>query len=72
MIVPNIVSIFRGDHLKNTILITALVGAIFVMICDIIGRIIIYPYEVSVGLVIATVGSGIFLILIFKRAKHDR
>ncbi|MFC3900171.1 ABC transporter permease [Aliicoccus persicus] len=72
LIVPNIVSIFRGDHLKNTILITALVGAIFVMICDIIGRIIIYPYEVSVGLVIATVGSGIFLILIFKRAKHDR
>lgn len=72
LIVPNIVSIFRGDHLKNTIFVTAIVGAIFVMICDIIGRVIIYPYEISVGLVIATVGSGLFLLLIFQRVRHDR
>jgi len=70
LIVPNIVSIFKGDHLRSTILITAVLGAIFVMICDILGRIIIYPYEVSVGLVIAVIGSLIFLVLIFRRVKH--
>lgn len=70
LIVPNIVSIFRGDHLKGTLTITAIVGAIFVMICDILGRVVIAPYEVSVGLMIATIGSAIFLILIFRRVKH--
>lgn len=70
LIVPNIVSIFRGDHLKGTLTITAIVGAIFVMICDILGRVLIAPYEISVGLMIATIGSGIFLYLIFRRVKH--
>lgn len=70
LIVPNIVSIFRGDHLKGTLTITAVTGAIFVMICDILGRVIIAPYEISVGLMIATIGSAIFLILIFRRVKH--
>lgn len=70
LIVPNIVSIFKGDHLRSTIFITAVLGAIFVMVCDILGRIIIYPYEVSVGLVIAVIGSLIFLFLIFRRVKH--
>lgn len=69
LIVPNIVSIFKGDHLRSTIFLTATLGAIFVMICDILGRVIIYPYEVSVGLVIAVIGSLIFLLLIFRRVK---
>lgn len=70
LIVPNIVSIFKGDHLKHTVFLTAAVGAIFVMICDIAGRIIIHPYELSVGLMIATIGSAIFLILIFRRVRN--
>lgn len=70
LIVPNIVSIFRGDHLRSTIYLTAVLGALFVMICDVLGRIIIYPYELSVGLMIATIGSIIFLIMIFRRVKH--
>ena len=70
LIVPNIVSIFRGDHLRSTIFLTATLGGIFVMICDIIGRVIIYPYEVSVGLVIAVFGSAIFLFMIYRRVKY--
>lgn len=70
LIVPNIVSIFRGDHLRSTIFLTATLGGIFVMVCDIIGRVIIYPYEVSVGLVIAVFGSAIFLFMIYRRVKH--
>ena len=70
LIVPNIVSIFRGDHLKGTLTVTAVTGAIFVMICDILGRVIIAPYEISVGLMIATIGSALFLFLIFRRVKN--
>ncbi|GAB3065932.1 ABC transporter permease [Salinicoccus sesuvii] len=71
LIIPNIISIFRGDHLKNTILLTAVLGAIFVMICDVLGRLIIFPYEISIGLMIGVVGSFIFLIMIFRRVKSN-
>src|SRR5699024_107332 len=62
--VPNIVSILRGDDLTGTLTVTAVTAAIFVMICDILGRVIIAPYEISVGLMIATIGSALFLFLI--------
>lgn len=68
LIVPNVVSVFRGDHLRSTILLTAVLGAVFVMICDVIGRVVIYPYEISVGLTIAIIGGFVFLFLIFRRA----
>ena len=70
LIVPNIISIFRGDHLKNALPHTAMLGAIFVMFSDIIGRLIVYPYEINIGLTIGVFGTVIFLILLMKGRKH--
>ncbi|MET3111793.1 iron complex transport system permease protein [Salinicoccus halitifaciens] len=71
LIIPNIVSMFKGDHLQKTIYSTAVLGAIFVMFCDILGRVLIYPYEISVGLMIAIFGSFIFLWMIYRRVKTN-
>ena len=71
LIIPNIVSMFKGDHLQKTIYPTAVLGAIFVMFCDILGRVLIYPYEISVGLMIAIFGSFIFLWMIYRRVKAN-
>lgn len=71
LIIPNIVSMFKGDHLQKTIYPTAVLGAIFVMFCDILGRVLIYPYEISVGLMIAIFGSFIFLWMIYRRVKTN-
>ncbi|HLR23755.1 MAG TPA: ABC transporter permease [Pseudogracilibacillus sp.] len=70
LIIPNIVSIFQGDHLKKTLPHTALLGAIFLLICDILGRILIYPYEISISLMVGVIGSGIFLYLLFRRKAY--
>ncbi|MDR2222936.1 MAG: iron chelate uptake ABC transporter family permease subunit [Flavobacteriaceae bacterium] len=70
LIIPNIVSLMFGDNLKKTISYTALIGAIFLMICDIISRLLIAPYEIPIGLTVSIIGGMIFLILIFKRAKN--
>lgn len=45
LIVPNIVAMFKGDKIRGTLIDTALFGAIFVLVCDMIGRIVIKPYE---------------------------
>lgn len=70
LIIPNIVSIFKGDHLQKTLPHTALLGAIFLLICDILGRLIIYPYEISISLMVGVIGSGIFLFLLFRRKAY--
>jgi iron complex transport system permease protein len=70
LIIPNIVTIYKGDNLRENLPHTALLGAVFVLACDILGRIIIYPYEIPIGLTVGVIGSGIFLYLLLGRAKH--
>ncbi len=70
LIIPNIVSIYKGDNMKKSLPDTAILGALFVLVCDIAGRVIMYPYEVSVSIVMSIVGSLIFLILIFRRYRY--
>ncbi|MGG3926465.1 ABC transporter permease [Metabacillus fastidiosus] len=72
LIIPNIVTLYLGDHLKKALSHTALLGAVFVLICDILGRIIIYPYEISIGLTVGVIGSGIFLVLLLRRKAYEQ
>lgn len=71
LIIPNIVSIYKGDNLKNSLYDTALLGAVFLLSCDILGRIILYPYEISIGLVVGVIGSAIFLYLLIRGNRHE-
>ncbi|GAA4702498.1 ABC transporter permease [Brevibacillus fulvus] len=70
LIIPNIVSLYHGDNLKKILPHTALLGAVFVLFCDILGRVIIYPYEISIGLTVGVIGSGIFLYLLLRRKAY--
>lgn len=71
LVIPNLVTMYQGDNLKKSLSHTAMVGAMFVLICDILGRIIIYPYEIPIGLTVGVIGSGIFLYLLMRRKAHD-
>ncbi|WP_026022182.1 ABC transporter permease [Clostridium senegalense] len=72
LVVPNIVSIYKGDNLSENISTTALVGAIFVLCCDVVGRLIIFPYEIPISVTVGSVGSIIFLWLIFRRNNNEK
>lgn len=71
LIIPNIVSMYMGDNLKKSLSHTALMGAIFVLVCDILGRIIIYPYEIPIGLTVGVLGSIIFIFLLMRRKAYE-
>ncbi|MGX4600953.1 ABC transporter permease [Faecalimicrobium sp. JNUCC 81] len=71
LIVPNIVSLYMGDNIRESIWHTGLFGAIFVLVCDIFGRIIIYPYEISIGLTVGVIGSITFLYMILRRNANE-
>ncbi|MFC7062899.1 ABC transporter permease [Halobacillus seohaensis] len=70
LIVPNIVTYYYGDHLKKSLIQTAIFGSGFVLICDIIGRVLIYPYEISISLTMGVIGSGIFIYLLMRRRSY--
>ncbi|MFC4709667.1 ABC transporter permease [Enterococcus eurekensis] len=67
VVVPNLVSLFFGDHLKNTMGLTAILGSIFLIICDILARVIIAPYEIPVSVVVGVIGGALFLLLLTRR-----
>ncbi|MGN1006702.1 MAG: ABC transporter permease, partial [Aristaeellaceae bacterium] len=60
LIIPNIVAMFKGDRIRGTLIDTALLGALFVLVCDVLGRIIIAPYELPIELIVGVVGSLLF------------
>ncbi|APH34444.1 MULTISPECIES: ABC transporter permease [Bacillus] len=71
LIIPNMVSIYKGDNLRSSLPHTALLGAVFVLFCDILGRVIIFPYEISIGLMVGVIGSGIFLYMLLRRKAYE-
>lgn len=71
LIIPNIVSLYSGDNLKKTLYHTALLGPIFLLICDILGRLIIFPFEISIGMMVGVIGSAIFLYMIIRGTKDE-
>ena len=70
LIVPNLVALYLGDNLKLTLPHTAVVGALLVLVCDLTGRLVIYPYEISVSLIMGIIGSVVFLSMLLKRYRH--
>ena len=65
ILVPNLVSMYRGDNLKENLPYTCLSAMVVIMIADIIGRTIISPFEVPVSLILGSIGAIGFLIIIF-------
>jgi iron complex transport system permease protein len=72
LIVPNVVAMFKGDKIRGTLVDVALFGALFVLICDLIGRVLIAPYELPIELIIGIVGSLVFIALLIYRLNHGR
>lgn len=72
LIVPNIVTLFKGDKIRGTLVDTALFGALFVLICDVIARIVIAPYEIPIELIVGIIGSIIFIVMLMYKLKHGK
>lgn len=70
LIVPNIVSMLRGDDLRSNLPWVCLTGIGVVTLCDLLGRIIIAPFEMPVSVILGVVGAAVFITLIVKRGRH--
>lgn len=69
LIVPNIVSMYRGDDLKSNLPWVCIVGMGTIILCDILSRTIIMPFEVPVSMILGTAGAIIFILILLKQRK---
>lgn len=64
LMVPHITRILIGSDHKYLLPACIFTGAIFVMLCDTISRVIFQPTEVPVGIIISAIGAPFFLYLL--------
>lgn len=72
LVVPNLVTMTMGDNLRRVLPATAIGGAFFVLVCDILSRTIRFPYEIPIGTVVGVGGGLIFLIFVLRNRSHVR
>jgi iron complex transport system permease protein len=70
LVVPNLVTMAMGDNLRRVLPVTALTGAAFVLVCDVLARTVRYPYEVPVGMVGGVVGGVLFVWLLLRARRR--
>lgn len=66
LVVPQLVAMRCGENLRRTLPLVALGGASLLLACDIAGRLMMYPFEVPIGLTAGAVGGVMFLVLIVR------
>lgn len=72
LIVPNIISMVRGDDLRSNLPWVCLMGMGTITLCDIIARVVIMPFEVPVSLILGTVGAVVFILILLRQRRSRR
>ncbi|MCP1771411.1 iron complex transport system permease protein [Neisseria perflava] len=70
LVVPNIISRLMGDKLRQSLPAVALLGASLVLLCDIIGRLVVFPFEIPVSTIFGVLGTALFLWLLLRKPAH--
>ncbi|TQN30547.1 iron complex transport system permease protein [Haloactinospora alba] len=70
LVVPNLVSMTVGDHVRRGVPWVCLLGGGVLVLCDIVSRTIRPPFEIPVGSVLGVVGAAVFLTLLLRGSAH--
>ena len=71
LVMPHMMRLLLGPDHRILLPASALGGAMFLMLCDSLGRIVIPPAEVKVGIMTALLGTPYFLFLLRRLQKQN-
>ncbi|CAN7235764.1 FecCD family ABC transporter permease [Paenibacillus sp. LjRoot56] len=71
LLVPHITRFLTGIDYKWVIPCSAVIGAVFLGLCDVLSRFLNYPFEMPIGVVTAILGVPFFLYLIRTRGGES-
>ena len=70
LMVPNLIRmIYRGKS-RGGILLCILNGAAFLLFCDTLSRLLVFPYELPCGLLLSVIGAPFLIWLLIKKRKR--
>jgi len=69
LIIPHIARLLVGPDHRVMLPTSALLGAIFLILCDTLARIVIAPSEIPIGAITALVGAPLFIYLLRRKNK---
>ena len=69
LIIPHLVRFFVGYDNRWVLPLSAATGAVFVVVCDMLARVLFAPYEVPVGILMAFLGGPFFIYLILRNRR---
>ncbi|SUO93172.1 ABC transporter permease [Suttonella ornithocola] len=69
LVVPNLIRRICGDNLRHALPWIAWTGASLLLICDILARIVSFPYEIPVSLIFGIFGGSLFLYLLMRPSR---
>ncbi|WNS46999.1 iron chelate uptake ABC transporter family permease subunit [Paenibacillus sp. MMS20-IR301] len=72
LIVPNLVSMFRGDDLRSNLPWVCVLGMGTIIMCDILSRVLIMPFEIPVSMILGTVGAFVFIVILLRQRRSPR
>lgn len=72
IIVPHLARLLVGDQIPYLIPTSALLGALFMVLCDLISRVIAIPSEIPVGIVLSFIGAPFFIFLLLQKKRGIR
>jgi len=67
LIIPHIARLLVGPDHRIMLPIAAFLGAVFLILCDILARILLAPTEIPIGAITAIVGVPLFIYLLRRR-----
>jgi len=71
LIVPHVVRFMLGSDNRLVLPASALIGASFVTLCDLLARVVFAPYELPVGILMAFIGGPFFIFLIVRYRRSN-
>ena len=69
LMVPHICRRFTGGDNRKVIPCSAVLGAVFALVCDSIGKLAFAPFELPVGILLSFLGGPFFLFLLLKKGR---
>lgn len=67
LIIPHVTRYLFGNDARVLIPASSLMGAIFVLLADLVGRVAFAPYELPVGIILSLTGGPFFLYLLIRK-----
>ncbi len=69
LMVPHVARLIRGPEHRRLIPLSAFIGGIFLLAADTIGRSVVVPYEIPVGVITGLLGGVFFSVMLFRQRR---